>query len=54
VDEDGAPRDDGVRGQADLVAGARGEFIFPHFLPAYDGMFAAAKLLEALAAADAG
>jgi mannose-1-phosphate guanylyltransferase/phosphomannomutase len=35
--------------RADLVAGARGEFIFPHFLPAYDGMFAAAKLLEALA-----
>lgn len=35
--------------RADLVAGARGEFIFPHFLPAYDGMFAAARLLEALA-----
>ena len=35
--------------RADMVAGARGEFIFPHFLPAYDGMFAAAKLLEALA-----
>lgn len=34
---------------ADLVAGTRGEFIFPHFLPAYDGMFAAAKILEALA-----
>ncbi|HEX6938542.1 MAG TPA: sugar phosphate nucleotidyltransferase [Longimicrobiales bacterium] len=34
---------------ADLVAGARGEFIFPHFIPAYDGMFAAVKLLEALA-----
>ena len=33
----------------DMVAGARGEFIFSHFLPAYDGMFAAAKLLEALA-----
>ncbi len=35
--------------RADMVAGARGEFIFPHFLPAYDGMFAAVKLLEALA-----
>ena len=35
--------------RADLVAGARGEFIFPAFIPAYDGMFAAAKLLEALA-----
>ncbi|HEX7120416.1 MAG TPA: sugar phosphate nucleotidyltransferase [Longimicrobiales bacterium] len=34
---------------ADLVAGARGEFIFPHFIPAYDGMFAAVRLLEALA-----
>ena len=34
---------------ADMVAGARGEFIFPHFIPAYDGMFAAVKLLEALA-----
>jgi mannose-1-phosphate guanylyltransferase/phosphomannomutase len=34
---------------ADMVAGARGEFIFPFFIPAYDGMFAAAKLLEALA-----
>jgi mannose-1-phosphate guanylyltransferase/phosphomannomutase len=34
---------------ADLVAGTRGEFIFPHFLPAYDGMFSAAKVLEALA-----
>jgi mannose-1-phosphate guanylyltransferase/phosphomannomutase len=33
----------------DLVAGTRGEFIFPHFLPAYDGMFSAAKVLEALA-----
>jgi mannose-1-phosphate guanylyltransferase / phosphomannomutase len=38
--------------QADLVAGVRGEFIFPHFLPAYDGMFAAAKLLQALALSD--
>jgi mannose-1-phosphate guanylyltransferase/phosphomannomutase len=37
----------------DMVAGARGEFIFPHFLPAYDGMFAAVRLLEALALADA-
>lgn len=35
----------------DLVAGARGEFIFPHFIPAYDGMFAAVRLLEALARA---
>ena len=36
-------------GSPDLVAGTRGEFIFPRFIPAYDGMFAAAKLLEALA-----
>lgn len=36
--------------KADLVAGTRGEFIFPHFIPAYDGMYAAAKLLEGLAA----
>ncbi|MEJ2186590.1 MAG: nucleotidyltransferase, partial [Gemmatimonadota bacterium] len=36
----------------DLVAGARGEFIFPQFQRAYDGMFAAVKLLEALARAD--
>ena len=35
--------------EAELVAGARGEYIFPRFIPAYDGMFAAAKLLEALA-----
>mgnify|MGYP001194201753 FL=1 len=35
--------------EADLVAGARGEFIFSRFIPAYDGMFAAVKLLEALA-----
>lgn len=35
--------------QVDMVAGTRGEFIYPHFLPAYDAMFAAAKLLEALA-----
>lgn len=34
---------------ADLVAGTRGEFIFSRFLPAYDGMFAAAKVLEGLA-----
>ena len=34
---------------ADMVAGTRGEFIFSHFLPAYDGMFAAAKVLEGLA-----
>lgn len=32
----------------DLVAGVRGEFIFPHFIPAYDGMFGAVRLLEAL------
>jgi mannose-1-phosphate guanylyltransferase / phosphomannomutase len=37
--------------EADLVAGNRGEFIIPHFLPAYDGMYAAAGLLHALAAA---
>jgi mannose-1-phosphate guanylyltransferase / phosphomannomutase len=37
--------------QPDMVAGSRGEFIFPHFLPAYDGMYAAAKLLEAIARA---
>lgn len=36
-------------GEADFVAGTRGEFIFPAFMPAYDGMFAAVKLLEALA-----
>jgi mannose-1-phosphate guanylyltransferase / phosphomannomutase len=36
-------------GDADMVAGARGEFIFARFMPAYDGMFAAAKLMEALA-----
>ncbi len=35
--------------EADLVVGVRGEFIFPRFIPAYDGMFAAAMLLEALA-----
>jgi mannose-1-phosphate guanylyltransferase/phosphomannomutase len=39
---------------ADLVAGARGEFIFPHFIPAYDGMFAAARLLEGLARSGRG
>jgi mannose-1-phosphate guanylyltransferase/phosphomannomutase len=33
----------------DMVAGARGEFIFSEFMPAYDGMFAAVKLMEALA-----
>jgi mannose-1-phosphate guanylyltransferase/phosphomannomutase len=37
---------------ADLVAGTRGEFIFSRFLPAYDGMFASVRLLEALARAD--
>ncbi|HKJ92115.1 MAG TPA: hypothetical protein VJ957_03050, partial [Longimicrobiales bacterium] len=36
----------------DLVAGVRGEFIFPRFQRAYDGMFAAVKLLETLARAD--
>ena len=35
--------------EAQLVAGARGEFIFSDFIPAYDGMFAAVKLLEGLA-----
>lgn len=35
---------------ADLIAGTRGEFILPHFLPAYDGMFVAARVLQALAA----
>jgi mannose-1-phosphate guanylyltransferase / phosphomannomutase len=35
--------------QADMVAGVRGEFIFPKFQPAYDGMFALVRLLEALA-----
>jgi mannose-1-phosphate guanylyltransferase/phosphomannomutase len=35
--------------QADMVAGARGEFIVSSFMPAYDGMFAAVKLMEALA-----
>jgi mannose-1-phosphate guanylyltransferase/phosphomannomutase len=35
--------------EVDMVAGARGEFIFSQFMPAYDGMFAAAKLMEALA-----
>jgi mannose-1-phosphate guanylyltransferase / phosphomannomutase len=37
---------------ADMVAGSRGEFIFPHFLPAYDAMYASAKLLEAMALGD--
>ncbi|CAN5747841.1 mannose-1-phosphate guanyltransferase [soil metagenome] len=37
--------------EADMIAGARGEFIFPHFIPAYDGLFAVAKLLESLAIA---
>src|SRR5690606_24208517 len=36
-------------GEADFVAGTRGEFIFPAFMPAYAGRFAAVKLLEALA-----
>jgi mannose-1-phosphate guanylyltransferase/phosphomannomutase len=35
--------------QADFAAGTRGELIYSAFLPAYDGMFAAAKLLEGLA-----
>jgi len=39
--------------QADMIAGTRGEFIFPHFIPAYDGMFAAARLLQCLAASGA-
>lgn len=38
----------GSAADVDLVAGVRGEFIFPHFIPAYDGMFAAIRLLEAL------
>jgi mannose-1-phosphate guanylyltransferase / phosphomannomutase len=38
--------------QADMIAGTRGEIIFPHFLPGYDGQFALAKLLEALSIAD--
>lgn len=37
---------------AQMVAGSRGEFIFSDFIPAYDGMFASVKLLEALARAD--
>jgi mannose-1-phosphate guanylyltransferase/phosphomannomutase len=37
---------------AQMVAGSRGEFIFSDFIPAYDGMFAAVKLLEALARAN--
>jgi mannose-1-phosphate guanylyltransferase/phosphomannomutase len=39
--------------KADMIAGTRGEFIFPAFIPAYDGMYAAAKLLEGLAASGA-
>ncbi len=35
--------------EAQLVAGVRGEFIFSGFLPAYDGMYAAVKLLEGMA-----
>lgn len=35
--------------RAELIAGTRGEFILPHFLPAYDGMYASARLLQALA-----
>jgi mannose-1-phosphate guanylyltransferase / phosphomannomutase len=35
---------------ADLVAGTRGEFIIPAFLPAYDGMYAATRLMQAMAA----
>jgi mannose-1-phosphate guanylyltransferase/phosphomannomutase len=38
---------------AQMVAGSRGEFIFSDFIPAYDGMFAAVKLLEGLARANA-
>ncbi|MEJ2215085.1 MAG: sugar phosphate nucleotidyltransferase [Gemmatimonadota bacterium] len=37
---------------AELVAGVRGEFIFPRFQGAYDGMFAVTKVLETLARAD--
>jgi mannose-1-phosphate guanylyltransferase / phosphomannomutase len=37
--------------QADMVAGVRGEFIFPRFQPAYDGMFAIVQTLQALATA---
>jgi mannose-1-phosphate guanylyltransferase / phosphomannomutase len=37
--------------QADMVAGVRGEFIFPRFQPAYDGMYAMAQLLHGLAVA---
>lgn len=37
--------------EAEMVAGSRGEFIFSDFIPAYDGMFAAVKLLEGLARA---
>ncbi|MGH7447049.1 MAG: hypothetical protein ACRELT_05795, partial [Longimicrobiales bacterium] len=39
--------------KADMIAGTRGEFIFPHFIPAYDGLYAAAKLLQGLAASGA-
>ncbi len=38
---------------ADFVAGTRGEFIFPQFLPAYDGMFASVRFLEGIARCDA-
>jgi mannose-1-phosphate guanylyltransferase / phosphomannomutase len=34
--------------EVDLVAGVRGEFIFSSFMPAYDGIFATLKVLEAL------
>jgi mannose-1-phosphate guanylyltransferase / phosphomannomutase len=37
-----------VATEVDMVAGARGEFIFSKFMPAYDGMFAIARLLEGL------
>jgi mannose-1-phosphate guanylyltransferase / phosphomannomutase len=37
--------------QADMVAGVRGEFIFPRFQPAYDGMFAIVQVLQAVALA---
>jgi mannose-1-phosphate guanylyltransferase/phosphomannomutase len=42
----------GSAANADMVAGTRGEFIFSSFMPAYDGMFAAVRLLEALARSD--
>src|SRR5690606_20365316 len=40
--------------EADLVAGGGGEVIFPALVPAYDGMFAAVKLLGALGRSGVG